>query len=82
MRRKVASLLSSPLRNLAAVITFMLCLMVVCTTSYVLAGWSLQDAFYMVILTVYTVGYEEVRPINTPALHVITMMTSRSAVPA
>jgi voltage-gated potassium channel Kch len=28
-----------------------------------------------VILTVYTVGYQEVRPINTPALHLLTVST-------
>ena len=35
--------------------------------AYMKAGWSFRDAIYMVIVTVYTVGYSEVRPINTPA---------------
>ncbi len=34
-----------------------------------------QDAFYMVTLTVFTVGYGEVRPIDTQFLHVVTMAT-------
>ena len=34
-----------------------------------------SDASYMVLLTVYTVGYGEVHPINTPYLHNVTMAT-------
>lgn len=75
MPRLFTGLLASPLRNLVAVVAFMLALIVVSTTGYVLAGWSLSDAIYMVVLTVYTVGYEEVRPINTPGLHALTMTT-------
>jgi voltage-gated potassium channel Kch len=66
-------LLGSPLRNLAAIVVFMLAVVVVATIAYMAAGWSFTDAFYMVILTVYTVGFEEVRPINTPYLHALTM---------
>ena len=75
MNRAVSGLLSSPLRNLAAVVSFMLALIAVETIGYVMAGWSFSDAFYMVILTVYTVGYGEVRPIDTPALHALTLTT-------
>jgi trk system potassium uptake protein TrkA/voltage-gated potassium channel len=35
---------------------------------YVENGWSLGDALYMVVLTVFTVGYDEVWPIYTVAL--------------
>jgi len=53
-------------------------MVVVCvaaTAGYVEAGWSFQDAIYMVTLTVFTVGYGEVHPIDTPYLHVVTMGT-------
>jgi voltage-gated potassium channel len=66
-------LLGSPLRNLLSIIVFMLVVLVVATCAYMVAGWSFPDALYMVVLTIYTVGYEEVRPINTPFLHAITM---------
>ena len=33
----------------------------------------LRDALYMVIITVFTVGYGEIRPINTPAFDAITI---------
>ena len=45
------------------------------TLGYWLAGWPLGDAFYMVIVTVYTVGYGEVHPVDTPLLRGITIGT-------
>ena len=65
--------LSSPFRNLLAGSFFMLVVMVVATAAYVTYGWSLGDAVYMVVLTVYTVGFDEVRPIDTTALRTITI---------
>ncbi len=41
--------------------------------AYVGQGWSLGDALYMVVLTIYTVGFDEVRAIDTPALRLITI---------
>ena len=39
---------------------------------YVLAGWSVTDAVYMVIITIFGVGYGEVRPINDDGLRLFT----------
>lgn len=47
--------------------------LVIAITGYRLAGWSLLDAVYMVVITIFGVGYGEVQPINTPALRVFTM---------
>jgi voltage-gated potassium channel len=47
---------------------------VVGATSYHLAGWTLSDAIYMVVITVFSVGYEEVQPVATTALRVLTML--------
>jgi voltage-gated potassium channel len=66
-------LLGSPLRNLTTVIGFMLAVVALATLAYMAVGWSFTDALYMVVMTIYTVGYEEVRPINTPYLHALTM---------
>jgi len=65
--------LGSPLRNLLSIIVFMLVVMTLATSAYMAAGWSFTDAFYMVVLTIYTVGYGEVRPIDTPYLHAVTI---------
>ena len=53
----------------------MLVVVVLATAGYMEAGWSFQDSLYMVSLTVFTVGYGEVRPINTADLHALTMAT-------
>eukprot|EP01035_Chromulina_nebulosa_P035861 gene35861-48228_t len=53
------SVLASPARNLAAIVAFVLTVMVFATLGYMAAGWSFADASYMVLLTVYTVGYGE-----------------------
>jgi voltage-gated potassium channel Kch len=68
-------LAASPLRNLASVVLFVLAIVAVATGAYMRAGWSFEDALYMVLLTVFTVGYGEVRPIDTHYLHVVTMVT-------
>ena len=46
---------------------------IVGTAAYTLEGWKLSDAFYMVIITVFSVGYEEVEPVATPMLRAITI---------
>jgi len=67
--------LGSPLRNLTTILVFVFAVAVAATLAYRLAGWSWSDAIYMVTLTIYTVGYGEVRPIDTPYLHFVTVGT-------
>lgn len=69
------NLLLHPSRNLVRVALFMAVVWAAATLGYEEAGWSFQDALYMVTLTVFTVGYGEVRPIDTPYLHALTMVT-------
>jgi len=42
-------------------------------TGYMLAGWSFLDAVYMVVITVFGVGYGEVQPLDHPGLKVFTI---------
>ena len=67
--------LGSPIRNLVSILIFMGVVVVAATLAYMAAGWSFTDASYMVALPIYTVGYGEVRPIDTPYLHSVTMGT-------
>jgi voltage-gated potassium channel Kch len=67
--------IGSPLRILVAVVAFVLVAVAVSTAGYMQAGWSFGDAFYMVVLTVYTVGFREIRPIDTPFLRAWTIAT-------
>ncbi|MBV9653563.1 MAG: NAD-binding protein [Acetobacteraceae bacterium] len=69
----VTGLLASPLRNLLGGGLYMAVVMLCATLAYEAAGWPLGDAVYMVVLTVYTVGYDEVRPVDTTLLRAITM---------
>ena len=66
-------LLGSPGRTLASIVLFNLAVIVLATLAYMAAGWSFADASYMVLLTIYTVGYGEVHPIATPYLHTVTV---------
>ena len=58
------SVLGSPLRNLVSILAFVGVVAVLSTFAYMAAGWSFEEASYMVVLTIYTVGYGEVRPID------------------
>jgi Trk K+ transport system NAD-binding subunit len=66
--------LASPLRNFLGGIIVLCAIVVAATLAYMASGWSFGDALYMVIITVYTVGFGEVRPIDTAALRLITIM--------
>jgi voltage-gated potassium channel len=65
--------LDSPVHNLVLGVAYTVSVMICATTAYIANGWSFRDAFYMVVVTVFTVGYEEVRPIDTVALNVVTI---------
>ena len=69
------NLIAHPARNLFRGAIFMMIVWIGATGAYERAGWSFADALYMVTLTVFTVGYGEVRPIDTTYLHVVTMAT-------
>src|SRR5436309_1048520 len=64
-----------PLRNFSISVIYMLAVFVLAAAGYRIAGWSFADALYMVVITIYTVGYEEVRPLDTPLLRDLTMST-------
>jgi voltage-gated potassium channel Kch len=69
----MAGFLSSPLRNLLAGIAYVAVVSSAATAAFIAQGWSLPDAFYMVITTIFTVGYGEIHPIDTPLLRAITI---------
>lgn len=74
LQRRLSGLLASPLRNLVLGGLFVFTVCVLATCGYLAAGWSLEDALYMVVITIYTVGYDEVRATATPFLRANTMM--------
>ena len=68
-------LLGSPKQNLLRALGFVGSVFVLATTGFVIAGWSPGDAFYMVTLTIFSVGYGEVHPIDTPWLRALDIGT-------
>lgn len=71
----IGGLVARPFRNLAISVAFVLFVAACAIIAFMAAGWSFDDALYMVTLTIFTVGYGEVRPINTDYLHAVTMAT-------
>ena len=69
----MAQFLASPFRNLTAGVIILLMISAAATTAYVAYGWALNDAVYMVVITVFSIGYREIAPVNTPALRTITI---------
>ena len=60
-------------RILTGTIIFVLTL-VIAVIGYVLFGWTLLDSVYMVVITVFGVGYGEVEPLETAPEKIFTMM--------
>ncbi len=62
----------SPGRFLWMGVLFVLAVGLLAMFGYMWNGWSLGDAVYMVIITVFTVGFSEVHPVDTMELRAIT----------
>lgn len=60
-------------RILTGTIIFVLTL-VIAVIGYILFGWTLLDSIYMVVITIFGVGYGEVKPLETPAEKIFTML--------
>ncbi|MFI4980034.1 MAG: potassium channel family protein [Nevskiales bacterium] len=65
---------SHPARNLIYGAVFLLVVISVGIAGYMSAGWSFSDAAYMLTLTISTVGYDEVHPVDTGFLRGLTMV--------
>jgi Trk K+ transport system NAD-binding subunit len=75
MSQEAGEVLGSPLRTLAATLIFVGIVFFAATIGYTVAGWSLGDSAYMVLLTIFSVGYGEVHPIDTAYLRELTSAT-------
>ena len=64
---------TSSFRRIVIGIVFFSLTIVLAVAGYMLAGWGFLDATYMVVITVFGVGYGEVKPIASPILKLFTI---------
>ena len=60
-------------KNLVVGISLIALVICLSTAGYMAAGWRFSDALYMVVITIFTVGYGEVHPVDTTWLHFVTI---------
>lgn len=59
---------SRPFRKIITGIALFFFICLVAVIGYVSAGWKIEDSIYMVIITIFGVGYGEVQPIESSGL--------------
>ena len=69
-----AFVLSAPVKKIVTGITLFTTVCVLAVSGYVAAGWDLEDAVYMAVITIFGVGYGEVEPIDTAQLRALTIL--------
>jgi len=62
-----------PIRRVMTGIAFFLATCVAGVVGYRIAGWTTWDSVYMVVITIFGVGYGEVRPVDDTALRAFTI---------
>ena len=65
--------MSGPFRKMATGASVFIGICVVAVIGYVASGWSFSDAVYMVVITIFGVGYGEVQPVESLRLRALTM---------
>lgn len=72
--RDLAHDIAGASRFILPALSFFALVISVATLGYMLLGWGPMDAFYMVIITVFAVGYGEILPVQSFAAHVWTII--------
>lgn len=66
--------MSRPFQKIVTGAAVFLGICTVAVLGYMAAGWRLDDSIYMVVITIFGVGYGEVQPIESVALRALTIM--------
>lgn len=66
--------MQTSLKRIVTGAVFFAVTVILAISGYVIAGWSILDAVYMVVITIFGVGYGEVRTITSPQLKVFTIL--------
>lgn len=75
IRQAADSAFGNPLQNLLRTLAYMAVVYLAAVAGFMAAGWTPGDAAYMVTLTIFSVGYGEVHPIDTPYLRGLAIAT-------
>ncbi|MEM6448892.1 MAG: NAD-binding protein [Cyanobacteria bacterium P01_D01_bin.105] len=68
------SLSQSSFQRIITGVLFFSITILVAVLGYMIAGWTPLDAVYMVVITIFGVGYGEVKPLDTPSLRIFTIL--------
>ncbi|MDF1714950.1 MAG: potassium channel protein [Akkermansiaceae bacterium] len=66
--------MSSSLRHLRNAAIFLFVVNSVAVVGYMIAGWTFLESVYMAIITVFGVGFGEVKPVDSDALRFFTIL--------
>lgn len=64
----------TPVRRVLVGLGVFLLVCVIASVGYIREGWSVSDAIYMVVITIFGVGYGEVHPVESPSLRTLTIL--------
>lgn len=53
---------------------FFVLTIIIAVVGYIFFGWDILDAIYMVVITIFGVGYGEVKPLESPSEKIFTIM--------
>ena len=62
-----------PIRRILTGATIFVVVCLAAIGGYIQEGWSVGDAVYMVVITIFGVGYGEVKPVETASLRALTI---------
>lgn len=65
--------MQSAFQRMAAGATILVLTLAIAVIGYIAFGWTTLEAFYMVIITIFGVGYGEVKPLETPVERLFTV---------
>ncbi|MEL6438047.1 MAG: NAD-binding protein [Cyanobacteria bacterium J06621_8] len=66
--------MQNSLIKLAIGTAFFILTIIVAVIGYIFFGWTTLEAVYMVVITIFGVGYGEVQPLETPAEKIFTIL--------
>jgi voltage-gated potassium channel len=66
--------LSEPLRKVFTGVALFVGICFFAVLGYMAAGWEVEDSIYMVVITIFGVGYGEVQPVQSHGLRALTIL--------